>query len=231
MLAIDTSTTSGAVALFDGDILIAERTVGDVGTHADWLMQAIAALLDEAGAPVNDVGLFALSHGPGSFTGLRIGVSTIKGLAWAAGRPVAGVSTLEALAYNARYSNLPVCPVLDARKKEVYAALFSFSGGGLARVLMPDSALTPVALFEFLEREGLSEKPVIFLGNGIKVYSEVIKKNVKRAIFAPGHLWHVRASNIALIARQKGLKGVSALDSAPVYYRKSEAELKSRKGP
>ena len=146
MLAIDTSTTSGSVALFAGDILIAECTVGEVGVHAGWLMGAIAALLDGARVSINDLGLLAFSHGPGSFTGLRIGVSTIKGLAWSAGIPVAGVSTLEALAYNARYSNLPVCPVLDARKKEVYAALYGFSNG-VPRAVIPDTALTPDAFF------------------------------------------------------------------------------------
>jgi len=82
-----------------------------------------------------------------------------------------------------------------------------------------------------MDREGFIGEPVIFLGNGIRGYSEVVKKKVKKAIFAPGHLWHVRASNIAAIARRRGLKGDSPSDSAPVYYRKSEAELKSRKGP
>lgn len=228
MLAIDTSTASGSVALFAGDVLIAERTVGEVGVHAVWLMGAIVSLLDKGGVSIDELGLLALTHGPGSFTGLRIGVSTIKGLAWAAGIPVAGVSTLEALAYNARYSNLPVCSVLDARKKEVYGALYGFSNG-VPRAVIPDSALTPDALFEVLESEGYIDEPMIFLGNGIRVYSEVIKKNVKNAIFAPCHLWHVRASNIAVIARRKGLKGVSPFDFAPFYYRKSEAELKSRK--
>ncbi len=229
VLAIDTSTASGSVALFDGDILIAERTVGEVGVHADWLMCAVASLLEGARVSINELSLLALSHGPGSFTGLRIGVSTIKGLAWAAGLPVAGVSTLEALAYNARYSNLPVCPVLDARKKEVYAALYGFSGGS-PQAIIPDSALTPAAFFEVMEREGYIDQPVIFLGNGLRVYSEVIKKKVKKAIFAPSYLWHVRASNIAVIVRMRGLKGASPRDSAPVYYRKSEAELKRRKG-
>ncbi|GMR04902.1 MAG: tRNA (adenosine(37)-N6)-threonylcarbamoyltransferase complex dimerization subunit type 1 TsaB [Thermodesulfobacteriota bacterium] len=228
ILAIDASTRSGSVALFYGPAFIAETTVADVGTHADWLMKAVASLLEDTATPVKEINLFAYTQGPGSFTGLRVGVSTIKGLAWAAQRPVAGVSTLETLAYNARYSPYPLCPVLDARKGEVYTALYRFSGES-AETLVPDSALTPEALIKVLRDGGYADGPVVFLGSGLDVYSDLIKDNLSNAVFAPAHLWHVRASNIALIARHKGLAGLSPGEAKPFYLRKSEAEIKRKK--
>jgi len=119
ILAIDTSTPSESIALLEDDQLIAELTTCIQKTHAERLLPSIKTLLDNIGTKLEHIDGFALAIGPGSFTGLRIGLSTIKGLAWSLNKKVAGISTLEALAMNLPYSDKPVCPMLDARKKEV----------------------------------------------------------------------------------------------------------------
>ncbi|MFQ5465686.1 MAG: tRNA (adenosine(37)-N6)-threonylcarbamoyltransferase complex dimerization subunit type 1 TsaB [Thermodesulfobacteriota bacterium] len=225
-LAIDTSSASGSVALVDDGRLAAEWTVGDVGLHARWLSRSIAAFLASAGCAAGDVDLFALTTGPGSFTGLRIGVSAVKGLAWTLGRPVAGVSTLEAIAMNVPYAGRLVCPVLDARKKEVYAALYRLDGPEAVAV-MPDSAMSPAALFERIERLCGPLGPV-FLGSGLGAYGDLIRERVPGAELAPEPLWHLRASNVALIAGRPGAARVDASGLVPVYLRRSEAEIKGR---
>ncbi len=225
ILAFDTSSTSGSIALLDGGRLVAEWTVGDVGTHADWLMKAIDTLLQSASCRINEIDLFAAGAGPGSFTGLRVGISTVKGLAWTLKKNVAGVSTLESLAFNIRHSNALVCPVLDARKGELYTALYSFNGGNTETILK-ESALTPQNLFEIISVEGKG-RATVFLGAGLNAYSGLIKNNVKGAVFAPEPLWHLRASNIALIALYKHSMGIFASPEklSPVYLRKSEVEF------
>lgn len=223
VLAFDTSSPSGSVALVRDASLVAELTVGSVGTHADWLMRAVVELLGSAGTDIKEVDLFAVDNGPGSFTGLRIGAATVKGLAWALGKKVAGVSTLESLALNLRYSGGAVCPVLDARKGEVYAAIYAFKGGA-GEPLMKDSVMAPEALYE--AASGLSS-PVVFLGPGLKTYGKAIAENVGQAVFAPESLWHIRASNVALLALQNPYAAIPPALLTPTYLRRSEAEIKA----
>lgn len=223
VLAFDTSSPSGSVALVRDTSLVAELTVGSVGTHADWLMDAVSELLDSADVDIREVDLFAVDNGPGSFTGLRIGAATVKGLAWALGKNVAAVSTLQSLALNLRYSGHAVCPVLDARKGEVYAAIYAFNGGA-AEPLMKDSLVAPEALYEAASR---LSSPVVFLGPGLKTYGKAIAGNVGRAEFAPEPLWHIRASNVAILALQNPSSAVPPALLAPTYLRRSEAEIKA----
>ncbi len=225
ILAFDTSSTSGSVALLDDRRLIGECTAGDVGTHADWLMPAVDALLKSSSFRINEIDLFAAGIGPGSFTGLRVGISAVKGLAWALKKNVAGVSTLKSLALNLRYSGSLVCPVLDARKGELYAALYSFVDDR-PETLLEESALPPEKLFRSLQTEA-GERRIVFLGSGLKVYSNAIKSSIKDAVLVPEPLWHVRASNIALLASEDYDRNVPPEMLSPVYLRKSEAELKT----
>ncbi len=224
VLAVDTSSFSGSIALVSDNRLVAELTVGHVGTHSEWLLESIKSLLESADTPVQSIDLFAAAAGPGSFTGLRIGVSAIKGLAWSMKKPVSRVSTLRALALNAAFSCYTVCPVLDARKKELYAALYRAKGNTM-EPLLKDSVLGPEALLEAVAEK--TDGPVLFLGNGLSVYRGLIEREVKEALFAPEPLWHIRASNIALLAVEKEGGPVSALELAPLYLRRSEAELKT----
>jgi tRNA threonylcarbamoyladenosine biosynthesis protein TsaB len=227
VLALDSSSESGSIALSkggpDGVRLVAELTVGHVGKHSKWLMESIEGLVKSVKWSPVDIDLLALGLGPGSFTGLRIGVSIVKGLSWAMKRPVVGVSTLKALSMNVRYSDITVCPLLDARKGEVYTALYRRRGGGM-EALMPDCALKPEELIERVLEKGTG--PVVFLGDGLRPYGEKIKENIKDATLAPEFLWHVRGSNIAELAlRAEGVE-IEPSNLAPVYLRKSEAELK-----
>ena len=231
ILALDTSTFSGSVALVKDGRILGSRTVPEVGTHSKWLMPSIDTLLTDAGAGLAEVDAIALTNGPGSFTGLRIGVSVAKGLAWTLGKPVISVSSLKALAYNLKDSNSLICPVMDARKDEVYAALYRFGPGGCApEAVMEDAALSPASLVERLEG---FDGPIEFCGNALNIHMELFAERVKGAGFAPKELWCVDASNVALIASldAPSAPGPSTDPSAltPIYHRRSEAELKSAK--
>ncbi|MBI5971405.1 MAG: tRNA (adenosine(37)-N6)-threonylcarbamoyltransferase complex dimerization subunit type 1 TsaB [Deltaproteobacteria bacterium] len=228
--AFDTSSGSGSIAIMDGDSLVGETIAGRVGAHSEWLMRSFHGLVKDAGISVRDIGLFAVAVGPGSFTGLRIGVSAVKGLAWAAEKKVVAVSTLEALAMNLRYTDVRVCPMLDARKGEVYAALYSFTEGGLT-VIVKESVMTPDVLFKTVEEAG-SGAPVAFLGNGVEVYLEAIRKGVKKNVITSAPLWNIRASNVGLLAFERADTAIDPASLTPVYLRRgvlpplSEAEIK-----
>jgi len=237
ILAVDTSSGSGSIALVRAadNALVAERSVGSAGPHAAvWLLGAIASLLGEEGLRPGDIGQYALSIGPGSFTGLRIGISTIKGLAWSVGASVAGVCTLRALAMNAPFAGPLVCPLLDARKSEVYTALFAWRQGRLHALLEP-SALRPEALVSEITRVreelGGPMGQVLFLGNGLGLYGSYLSEACAGSILAPEPLWHVRASNIAMLALRNEAEKSTSLEIAPLYLRKSEAELNAKAGP
>ena len=133
VLAVETSTLAGGVALVDGDRLVAEYVLDVSVTHSERLLATVDRVLADARWTPRDLEGLAVSIGPGSFTGLRIGVSTVKGLALALGLPVAAVPTLDAMAAAVPWTALPVCPVLDARRGEVYASLYRRDGDGLRR--------------------------------------------------------------------------------------------------
>ncbi len=222
ILAINTSSASGSIAIIDGNgRLVAEITSCPAGPHSRWLLKSVSVLLESVNHRIEEVGLFAADVGPGSFTGIRIGVSTIKGLAWPLNKKVAGVSSLKALALNLSYSGNPVCPMLDARKGEVYAALYRPNNGRMEE-LINESAIRPSELFDKIN--GLNAGPVVFLGSGLDIYGNEVIKNVKGAQIAPAELWHIRASNIAFLAREA--TPLAPEELSPVYLRKSEAELK-----
>ncbi|OGP21961.1 MAG: tRNA (adenosine(37)-N6)-threonylcarbamoyltransferase complex dimerization subunit type 1 TsaB [Deltaproteobacteria bacterium GWA2_55_10] len=224
ILSIDTSSTSGSIALLEDRSVLSEWTVKETGTHSNWLHSAIKAHLDSVGCPISSVDLFAIDIGPGSFTGLRIGISTIKGLAWPLGKKVVGVSTLASLAMNVPYSCKAVCPVLDARKGEVYTALYD-TAKGAPRVIMPESAMKPEALVQEITGRGLADD-VLLIGGGISAYPELFAESLPGAVIAQKHLWQIRASNVGLLAFDMQDKAVSPEELLPVYLRKSEAEIR-----
>lgn len=226
ILAIDTSTASGSIALLEDGRLIAELTTCSQKTHAERLLPSMKGLLEGVDARIEEIDCFAVTKGPGSFTGLRIGLSTVKGLAWSLDKPVIGVSTMEALAMNIPYADKPICPILDARKKEVYAGIYRCDGNRLERI-MDDKAIKPAVLLENIK------EPTIFIGGGIDVIfnSEPRTPNPK-LVFAPSHLWLIRAVNIGLLAWKK-FKG-GEIDTPEAvglnYLRPSEAEMKLKQG-
>jgi tRNA threonylcarbamoyl adenosine modification protein YeaZ len=232
ILAIETSTLAGSVALmeaplhenglFSGEMILGEYTLNLAATHSARLMPSIDRLLQEASISITNVQGIALALGPGSFTGLRIGVSSVKGLAYALRVPVVGVPTLDVLAQNVRFASSLICPVLDARKKEVYAALFRGNGEGQVDKISEDWVLAPEDLCSRITAK------TIFLGNGIEVYGEFLKKRLgPRALFALPELFLPRAVNVARLSLPKFKKGLTLdiFSFVPTYLRRSEAEI------
>ena len=231
ILAVETSTSTGSVALAEASFpdgspprakIIGETTLNLSETHSARLGPVIDRLLRETSQTIQEVQGIAVGLGPGSFTGLRIAVSTVKGLAFALRVPVAGVPTLEALAANIPFAPLQICPVLDARKKEVYAALFRGNGEGEARKVTEDWVLSPEELCA-----RISGKTVL-VGSGAEVYGEVFRQKLGlRVFFAPPELSFPRAVNVArlsLPAFQNG-RTLDLFSFTPLYVRRSEAEI------
>jgi len=222
LLAVDTSTRACSVAVVDGDRLASEITTGPTGTHSTHLLSLIRTALSLAEMELQGLDGLAVCVGPGSFTGLRIGVSTVKGLAFAAGKPVAGVSSLEALAQPCLPWPHLVCAMLDARKTEVYAARYRACDGRLERegceaVLSIEDAL-----------DGIHEA-CLFVGDGARRYREPIGLKLgSLALFPTASQDIIRASSVAALAQlQFARKEIEDLDRlAPRYVRHSDAELR-----
>ncbi|MGV8079904.1 MAG: tRNA (adenosine(37)-N6)-threonylcarbamoyltransferase complex dimerization subunit type 1 TsaB [Syntrophales bacterium] len=224
ILALDTATKTASAALLEDERILAEG-YADLGRHhATVILPFVQSILDLAGVALEEVDLLAGTGGPGSFTGLRIGAGTLKGLALATGKPIVAVSTLEALAANASGAAIPVCPLLDARKGQVYGALYRFDGSGLPLVVIPDAT---VLLADLLDR---IREPAFFLGEGAVVHAAAIRERLgENARFAPAPLNGIRASAVGWLALRHYRAGRSAdpLTFIPTYLRQSEAETKS----
>lgn len=221
LLAIETATLFGGVALISDREVIAEYSLNVRATHAERLMPTIGSLLSEAGVPLKTLDGIAVSIGPGSFTGLRIGLSTAKGLCFANGLPLVSVPTLEAMASSLPYARFPVCSVLDARKKEVYAALYDLSEGTARPMWSP----RVIPLDNVLEELRGS---TIFTGDGAGVFRERISEGLgKDAYFVPTDVAHPSAAAVGRLGLSLLAQGHRAdvFDIEPVYLRRSEAEL------
>ncbi len=228
ILAFDTSTAAGTVALTKGEALVATRTFVSGRSHAERLLPAILDLLGEAGVALDDLDAIAVAAGPGSFTGLRIGLATAKGLARSAGKPLHAVSTLEAMAWNLSPVRGLLCPLLDARKKEVYAALFRGEGSGRLRRLTSDGVLSVEMVLEHLER--FAPEPILFFGEGERRYAERLREQLgERFQEAPIHHGACTGYAIAMLALAAIEAGASPLSPealTPRYLRPPEAEVK-----
>lgn len=224
LLTVQTATPAGSVALTDGNRLLGELFLDVRRPHGEWLLRAVDQLLGEAGLTAADLDGFGVTLGPGSFTGLRVGLATVKGLALATGKPVAGVSTLQTLAMHAPQAAMPVCALLDARKKEVYAGIFAWQEGR-PRPLGPERVLPPERLLDELAG------PTLFVGDGASAYRTLIVRRLEgRAHFLPAGLDAPRAAHAALLAAEVFAAGEArpATEVNPVYIRPSEAELNQR---
>ena len=220
ILAFDTSATIASVALCEDTKLLAEYTVNNGNTHSETLLPMIEALLAQFSLSVSDIDLFAVSSGPGSFTGVRIGAATLKGLAFASDKPCIGVSTLHAIAENLSVCKGLICPVMNARRSQVYTALFRSDGKVLER-LMPDSAISIAELDKKLAAFG---EPVYFSGDGYGVTLPAL--TVTEALDVPDRLRHQSAYSVACVAYAEYLGGNATDDSSLKvnYLRPSQAE-------
>ncbi len=227
ILAVDTTTPSGSVALLEGGRLLGEFCLESPGTHSARLFRAIDALVEAAGIGIGAIDVFAVAAGPGSFTGIRIGLSAVKALAFASGQPVAPVSTLLALAMKPAAEGVRlVCPVLDAKKGEIYAALFERRQEDLIEVV-PQGAYPPDAFFARLP----ARRVISFVGDGIEAHRDRLESAMGgRARIS------TRSPFIAAEVGRAGRRivmegrGVAAADLEPVYFRRSQAEERGRPG-
>ncbi len=222
ILAIDTSGGALSAALLDGDRLKAEYLVNHGLTHSQRLMPLLDTMLKDCGIGLADIDAFAVAKGPGSFTGLRIGVASVKALGFAENKPVVGVNTLEALCYHLPGADV-ICPLLDARNRQAFAAIYCRTDGA-PEELLPPQAVTVDALCDRLKE---LERPVFLLGDGAAVYRETLAERLGSAArFAPPHLSLPRASSVAWAAK-RALEAGEAADGKllkPEYLRKSQAE-------
>ena len=221
ILGIDSSARAGSAAVYEDDCLLCESYVDVKLTHSETLLSMLQAMLSAAALTVVDMDYLAVSVGPGSFTGLRIGISAVKGIAFAQDIPCIGVSTLEALAYNLTGQSCIACCVMDARCKQVYTAIFDVEGENVVR-LCPDDALAIDVLFEKIA--GLkSKKPIVLVGDGaVLCYNSF---NEKSNIFlAPSHLRCQRAASVCRVAAGNIGGAVTADELSPAYLRLPQAE-------
>ncbi len=214
ILSLDSSAVAGSVALCDGERLLAEYTVNLGNTHSETLLPMIEHILKLSGHTTDDIDIFACSEGPGSFTGIRIGAATVKGLAFSTKKPCIGVSTLEALAYNLRGFDGIICPVMNARRAQVYNAVFDKELNRLTE----DRAIAASELARELEGYG----KVYLCGDG----TQVALAGGVRAEAAPERLLHQSGYSVAQCALKKFLGGVRTGDTelSPVYLRLPQAE-------
>ena len=217
VLAVETSSLAGGVALLDGERLVAEYLLDVSVTHSERLMSAVDRVLGDARWTARDLAGLAVAVGPGSFTGLRIAVSTVKGLALALDLPIAAVPTLDAMAAALPWAALPVCPVLDARKGEVYASLYRWDGEAMRRE-WDYLALAPAALAARLD------EPVLVVGDG----AGGVRSPHARAVPPPRRLPSPACVGALGLARLRRGETVTAAALGPLYLRPSEAELRHR---
>jgi tRNA threonylcarbamoyladenosine biosynthesis protein TsaB len=223
LLALETATLAGGAALLDDGRLVGESRLNIALTHSERLMAVVDRLLQDCGWDVESLGGLAVSIGPGSFTGLRIGAATAKGLALALDVPVAAVPTLDALAATLPFADAPVCPILDARKGEVYCSLYRWRGAGMERrwdylALPPEVAAARLEAPVIVLGDGVAAcRPYLArLGDGLREAEPVHSLPAPSAVGALGH---------AMLAAGGG---IPAEQLAPLYLRPSEAELKAR---
>lgn len=223
ILAIDTSGMPASVALLHDELLEAEFMINNKKTHSEMLLPMMDEMKKRTELRLEDLDAIAVAAGPGSFTGLRIGSATAKGLAMAFDLPIVPVPTCDALAMNLFGSTSLVCPIMDARRSEVYTGIYQFEKESMITVF-PQKPMPMKSLLDILNEKG---KSVIFTGDGIPVFSEMIKEELKVPyLFAPPHLSRQRAGAVAVLAQKlfREGKALPAAEYAPIYLRQSQAE-------
>jgi len=220
LLALSTAEQGSSLAIIDGDRLVCDEYWDARQTHSTRLLTMVEQMIEKrSGMALADIDAFIAAKGPGSFTGLRIGISVIKGLAYATQKPAMGASSLDGIAFRFLYANMPVCVMMDAKRNEVYSALYSFENGRLVSkskemVGDPEKIMANI------------DEPTVFVGSGSKAYQSLIGKKMDHPFIASSFQDSVSA--VALV-QSLGLDGkilnFSNHPLEPVYLRKSDAEL------
>lgn len=222
ILAFETSAKAASTALMEDGRLLGEIYQNTGLTHSQTLMVMAQDLLKQCGKTVEDISAVAVAEGPGSFTGVRIGVAAAKGFAWGGEIPCCGVSTLEAMAEMAGVFQGYLCPCMDARRSQVYNALFYVNRGEIQR-LTPDRAIALCDLKKELEN---LQEPIFLVGDGSNLCYNTLLESVPGLVLPPEHRMHQRATGVALAAAKKLAAGVECSGAAlvPNYLRLSQAE-------
>lgn len=228
ILALDSSGLVASAALLEGDQILAEYTVNYKKTHSQTLLPMLDEISRMLELDLSTVDAVAVAAGPGSFTGLRIGSATAKGLGLALGIPLVEVPTLDAMAMNLPYAKGLICPIMDARRQEVYSGIYRFEGDKLVTV-REQQALPVLALARELAAldPALTAEGIIFLGDGVPPYRTLIDENLALPhAYAPANANRQRAASVAVLGQRLFEAGqcVPAGDHAPTYLRKSQAE-------
>lgn len=224
VLAVDTATSWQSVAILDGQRIVARRDQDAGKSHSKLLLQAIDQLFTESGLSLKQLDGLVVSIGPGSFTGLRVGLATMLGFRTITGLPLAVVPTLEGLAWNLRGASTALCPVLASRRGEVYWAVFRWVTDELVERTVPEQVGPPATL------GGMLTEPTVMMGNGWEVEEAAIRDGLARSVKltpAPAHAMKPSAVSIGLAGMLRLQRGETVgLGTAPLYVQRSEAELK-----
>ncbi len=220
LLSLSTAEQGCSLAIVDGDTLIYEEFWTSKLTHSKRLVEMIEHMLeDRAGLELKNIDGFVAAKGPGSFTGLRIGISVAKGLAFAVEKPALGVSSLDGIAFQFVYSSIPVCVMMDAKRNEVYCAFYTFDNGKLISkssemVINPEDAV------------GMTNGPTLFAGSGSKAYKDLIEQKTDNCVFACSFFDFVSATSLvrSLYSKEDFFNNPENILTAS-YIRKSDAEL------
>ena len=223
ILAVDTSASVASAAVMEDSKLLGEYTVNHKKTHSQKLMPMIKELMESLELIPTDIDIYAASIGPGSFTGLRIGVTTIKSIAFASAKPVISVPTLDALALNIPLTESLVCPLMDARNNQVYTALYKREKGRQVKI----TEYMGIKIDELIELIQGKNHKVVFVGDGVYLHGDELKcKLGEYCEIAPGSLLLQRASSVAQAGLMMAAEGrvESCFEMVPFYLRKSQAE-------
>ena len=226
--AIDSSGLVASVAILKDDIMLAQYSVNYKKTHSQTLLPMLSEITKMTEFDLESVDAIAVAKGPGSFTGLRIGSATAKGLGQALDKPIIEVPTLDAMAYQLYGTNRMICPLMDARRNQVYTGVYAFEDQGEGNIefqtIRPQCAISVEEIISYLNETG---KPVIYLGDGVPVYRDILERETAvDFLFAPPHCNRQNAAALATLAKvyyEKGLM-VSAAEHRPDYLRLSQAE-------
>ena len=228
LLGIDSSGMTASAAIVSGDILVAEFTVNNKQTHSQTLLPMIDQVVKMSGIGLEELDGIAVAAGPGSFTGLRIGSSTAKGMALALNKPIIPVPTLEGMAYRMAGFGGVICPLMDARRSQVYTGIYRMSGSRM-ECLLEQCA---VDILDIAAKVNELNENVVFLGDGVPVHRAVLEDKIKVSYqFAPLHLNRQSAASVAalgMIYMEEG-KIEDAKDHKPIYLRQSQAERERAK--
>ena len=220
VLSVDSSSKVATVAILKDDVLLGEYILNDKREHSVILMPLIENLLKECNLTIDDIDGYVVSKGPGSFTGLRIGMATVKGMSFGNNKPYISISSLDALAYNLISFNGIICPIMDALRENVYTALYKNNNDSLEKI-MDYTALDIDELVNLLKSKN---EEVIFVGDGLYKHKKYICDNFPKAHFAPVHLNIIRASSLGELGLNLLRNGIcDDSNSAPIYLKKPQA--------